>query len=252
MTAINSTFAEMVKPVPVRVGSGRAGRFAFAVRRSVDLQLSTIWRFLAPELSKCRGDFLDVGCGDMPFRRLLPKGVRYNAIDVPQADGFGMARDTVITMFDGQHVPFADQSFDHLLCTEVLEHAEDPVALIGEMHRVLRPGGTLLVTIPFSARVHHAPYGFHRFTRFQVARLFAGFMTTRIEERGNDLSVIANKLIVVVMRMLRPSISLIWKLPVLVVLGPIAAAFLLVAHLSLHLGWGSTDDPLGYAVVATR
>jgi SAM-dependent methyltransferase len=198
------------------------------------------------------GAVLDVGCGEMPFRELLPPAARYTGIDVPEAKDFGMARRPEIIAFDGVHIPFPDLSFDHILCTEVLEHVEDPEALIAEMHRVLRPAGTLVVTVPFSARVHHAPFDYHRFTRYRLARMFAAFGGLEISERGDDLAVIANKLIVICMRLAQPSIRLIWRLPLLLLVGPAAVLGLCIAHLSLWLGWGSKADPLGYGVFARK
>jgi SAM-dependent methyltransferase len=244
--------AEDCKPIPVRPGAGTAGRIAFAVRLTVDLQLTTIWRFLAPRLRAMHGDVLDVGCGDMPFRPLLAPDVRYTGIDVAQSEGFGMAAHGDVTRFDGAHIPFADASFDHVLCTEVLEHAARPDLLIAEMHRVLRPGGTLVATIPFSARVHHAPYDFHRFTNFQLQRMFAAFDDMRIEPRGNDVAVIANKLIVLGMRLMRPNRGLVWRLPLVLAVAPVAGLFLVGAHIALAVRAGSTDDPLGYAIEARR
>jgi SAM-dependent methyltransferase len=219
---------------------------------TADLQLLTCTRFLSPHLAEMRGPVLDVGCGEMPFRGLLPAGTCYTAIDVPQADDFGMRRHREITNFDGLHIPFADASFDHILCIEVLEHAEDPVALVDEMHRVLRSGGTLLATVPFSARVHHAPHDYRRFTRFGLVSLFAGFAGVEVSERGNDLAAIANKLIVVCMRLARPSPALLWRLPLLALTGPAALLALGIAHLSLWWGWGSKADPLGYGIIARK
>jgi SAM-dependent methyltransferase len=252
MSTIEVVRAERVRPIPVRVSHGGTGRFLFALRQIPDLQLKTIWRFLAPHFETMQGDLLDVGCGEMPFRSLLPQGVRYIGIDVPQAVDFSMAGSADIREFDGRDIPFPDCSFDHILCTEVLEHAEDPHALIAEMHRVLRPGGILLATIPFSARVHYAPYDFSRFTKFGLSRLFAAFDAPHIEERGNDIAVIANKLIVLTARLLHPSLWSLFRVPAALLVGFAASFFLGAAHAAMAFGFGSKDDPLGYAVRAVR
>lgn len=244
--------AEEFKPIPIARGEGALGRILFSLRMVVDLQLLTCVRFLAPILADMHGSVLDVGCGEMPFRGLLPPDARYTGIDVPAAGEFGMQRHAEIVDFDGLHIPFADGSFDHILCTEVLEHAEDPAGLLAEMLRVLRPGGTLAATVPFSARVHHAPHDHHRFTRYRLAAMFAGFGEVTVSERGDDLAVIANKLIVVCMRLVQPSGALPWRLPLLLLAGPAALIALGIAHLSIRLGWGSAADPLGYGILARK
>ena len=243
---------EDFKPVPVRREAGARGRIRFILRTVVDLQLLTCTRFVAPHLAAMHGAVLDVGCGEMPFRALLPPGTRYTGLDVPEAADFGMRRHPLTADFDGLHIPFADGSFDHILCTEVLEHAEDPAALIAEMRRVLRPGGTLVATVPFSARVHHAPHDYHRFTGFALTRMFADFAVIEVTERGDDLTVIANKLIVVCMRLTRFGLSMLWRLPLLALAGPAALLALGIAHLSLWQGWGSKSDPLGYGILAIK
>lgn len=243
---------EEFKPIPIRRGEGALERAAFSLRMLVDLQLLTCVRFLRPQLNTMQGKVLDVGCGEMPFRGLLGQNANYTGIDVPVADDFGMAKHFDIVPFDGQTIPFEDSSFDHILCTEVLEHVEDPASLIAEMNRVLRPGGTMVVTVPFSARVHHAPYDYHRYTPFRLRSLFAPVGNARIEERGDDLAVIANKLIVICMRLVRPGSGLLWRLPLLLLALPVTLLALALAHLSLRLGWGSKADPLGYGITATK
>jgi SAM-dependent methyltransferase len=242
--------AEKLKPIPIRRNAGMLGRLAFAARMVVDLQLLTCKRFLMPHLTEMKGSVLDVGCGEMPFRGLLPEAARYTGLDVPAAGDFGMGRHPEIVDFDGVTIPFPDASQDHILCTEVLEHVEDPVALIAEMHRVLRPGGTLVATVPFAARVHHAPHDYHRFTRYRLVRMFPGFEGVAVEERGDDLAVIANKLVVVCMRLAKPSQP--WLLPLLLLAGPAAMLSVGLAHLSLRFGWGSKNDPLGYGIFARK
>lgn len=238
---------EQFKPIPVRRGTGLVGGWLFAARLAVDLQLLTCVRFLRAHMPRFSGAVLDVGCGEMPFRDALPEGVKYVGIDVPAATDFGMSGNPDIVAFDGTHIPFPDESFDHVLCTEVLEHAADPEALVREMHRVLRRGGSILVTVPFSARVHHAPWDFHRFTRYRLRQLFGAFDEVEVVERGNDIAVIANKLIVVCARLRRPV-----QWPLLLLAAPGALLYLAAAHLCMALGWGSKDDPLGYGVRALK
>lgn len=244
--------AEQFRPIPIRFDGSLSSRVMFGLRRLVDLQLGTIWTFLGPQLAGLRGDLLDVGCGEMPYRSFLPDAVRYTGIDVPQASAFSMQGNEKIVPFDGASIPFPDASFDIVLCTEVLEHSPEPMALILEMKRVLRPGGKLIATVPFSARVHYAPYDFHRFSRYALDRMLGAFTDVRIEERGNDIAVIANKLIIVALRMLKPSRYLPILLLLLLPLLPVTLIFLLLAHLTIAFGLGSNDDSLGYAIVARR
>ncbi len=243
---------EAFQPIPVRPAS--AAPLRFAMRCLVDLQLLTIQRFLKPHLVLFRGRVLDVGAGEMPWRELMP-GVDYVGIDVEGADRFGMRRNGDLIYFDGRVIPFPDGAFDHVLCVEVLEHVEAPDAFMRELARVLRPDGSLALTMPWSARLHHLPQDYQRFTRHalhaHLAR--AGFRDIAIEERGNDVAVVANKLVVIVASLVRwRGAGSLWRLPLVVLTAPVAAAFVLAAHVSMATGSGSKDDPLGYGVTALR
>lgn len=250
MTEMTGT--EHCRPIPLRFNASLTSRIAFNLRRFVDLQLGTIWSFLGPKLAGLHGDLLDVGCGEMPYRSFLPRSVRYTGIDVPQSTAFSMRGNEEIVPFDGLSIPFPDASFDTLLCTEVLEHSLKPAVLIKEMERVLKPGGTLIATVPFSARVHYAPYDFYRFSKYALDNMFCSFTDVQIEERGNDIAVIANKLIIVSLRMVKPSRYWFVQLPFLLPLLVLTLTFLLLAHLAIALDGGSKDDSLGYAIVATK
>jgi SAM-dependent methyltransferase len=64
-------------------------------------------------------------------------------------------------------IPAPDESFDAILCSEVLEHVPDPTRALDEFARLLKPGGRLILTAPFASQVHMAPYhyctGFSRY-----------------------------------------------------------------------------------------
>jgi len=114
----------------------------------------------------------------------------------------------------------------------------------------------VILTVPWSARLHHLPYDYSRLTRFGLAALLesVGFSAVSIEDRGNDVAVIANKVLVLTIRLLRPNrwYYLFWSWMLAFMLIPIVIGFLLAAHISLFVGAGSAEDPLGYGVVAVK
>jgi len=245
--------AESFRPIAVRPPT--ENRALFHVRCLIDLQLLTIYRFLRNHLRACKGRVLDVGAGEAPWRDLLD-GAEYVGVDVEVAGEFGMRRKAHVTYYDGNTLPFADETFDHLLCTEVLEHVPEPRRFLADLNRVLRVGGSLVLTVPWSARLHHTPHDYTRFTRFGLNLMLqaAGFSGIVIEERGNDVAVIANKLLVLTVRLLRPRrpIHRLWTWALVLVLAPLTVATLVAAHAAMLLGLGSADDPLGYGVIALK
>ncbi|MFA6303586.1 MAG: class I SAM-dependent methyltransferase [Legionella sp.] len=242
---------------PIAVQDPTAKPWLFKLRCLIDLQLDTIVKYLRPELAKLQGKVLDVGAGQSPWRGWLAKDTEYQGIDIKNSSEFGMSvTDQGLIYYDGAIMPLQDNSYDHVLCIEVLEHALDPELLLSEIARVLRQGGTLLLTVPWSARRHHIPYDFHRFTFERLTILFvnAGFTNIEIKERGNDIHVIANKLLVLNLRLLKPTISLsnLWKLTLGLFCLPITAIFLIFAHISKFSKLGSNEDPLGYFVKGVK
>jgi SAM-dependent methyltransferase len=240
---------------PISVTSPASHPVLFRLRCLIDLQLDTIVKALRPALAQVAGSVLDVGAGQSPWRAWLPASTRYQGIDVGHAHEFGMhgSRPDIV-YYDGRVMPFDDATFDCALCVEVLEHSEDPQLLIAEIARVVKPQGTLLLTVPWSARRHHIPHDYHRFTRERLQALLTqnGFDDVQIRERGNDIGAIANKLTVLTLRLLRPALHLLWSFPLGLLCGVLASGFIVSAHLSVALGMGSQEDPLGYFVRAKR
>jgi SAM-dependent methyltransferase len=125
-------------------------------------------------LPQLHGAVLDVGCGRKPYRHLCP-AERYVGveIDTPATRALGEAD----VFYDGRVLPFPGGSFDAVLCSQVLEHVFAPKDFLGEIHRVLRPGGRLLLTVPFSWDEHEQPRDFGRYSSFGLEHLLmeAGF-----------------------------------------------------------------------------
>lgn len=136
---------------------------------------------LAPELS---GDFLDVGCGTQPY---LPY---FGHVKKKTACDFDATRGNVDFACPADKVPLSDACMDSILCTEVLEHVPDPMAVWLEFHRLLRPGGRVLLTTPMYWPPHELPYDFYRYPSHGLRRLVeeSGFKLLAIIPRGGPFA----------------------------------------------------------------
>jgi len=253
----NQSFNKSESFKPISVKSPSVNPLFFWFRCIIDLQLKTIVSFLRPALKQLGGNILDVGAGESPWLKWIFKKASYVGVDLESATDFGMTtvRKNII-YYDGQNLPFDSESFDVVLCVEVLEHVENPVSFIREIVRVLCPGGRLILTIPFSARRHHIPNDYQRFTREGLHLLLSlsKLSEINIKERGNDICVIANKITVLILCLVKPKHlwQIIYKWPISIMLLPILLISIFMAHLSLFFGFGSKEDPLGYYVEAKK
>lgn len=76
---------------------------------------------------------------------------------------------------DAHDLPFKDETFDGVIAQAVLEHVLDPWRCASEIHRVLKPGGTVYAETPFMQQVHAGRFDFTRFTHLGHRRLFRTF-----------------------------------------------------------------------------
>ena len=194
-----------------------------------------------------------MGCGQSPYKFLLNVGeTKYFGIDIVDAEKFDY-KNSNKTPFNGEDIPFEDDKFEGMICTEVLEHVRNSQKLIDEMHRVMKKGGTGIITIPWSARYHYIPYDYYRYTPSSLKTMFSQFESAEIQNRGTDIASIANKVIVLWSCNLIP--SQLWKwifVPVWVALLPILVVVVLIAHVALFSHLGSDDDPLGYTIIVKK
>ncbi|MGN0862092.1 MAG: class I SAM-dependent methyltransferase, partial [Stenotrophomonas koreensis] len=120
-------------------------------------------------LNTVTGRILDIGAADRWVEPLLATTTQYIALDFPSTGGemYG-ARPCVFA--DAAQLPFRDNTFQAVLCLEVLEHVPQPTLVMAEISRVLAPGGTAWISMPFLYPVHDAPFDFQRHTIFGLKR----------------------------------------------------------------------------------
>lgn len=127
---------------------------------------------------KLEGSLLDVGGGgNSLYRDMLPPAVKYNSLNIdPKIDP------TYLVGPNGVF-PIDDNSYATCLCLNTLEHIYDARFVVDEIYRVLAPGGTVHITVPFIFRIHGHPDDYFRGTpswwRETLTR--AGFSKTELQ-----------------------------------------------------------------------
>jgi SAM-dependent methyltransferase len=123
---------------------------------------------------------LDAGSGRAPYRDLFAHA-RYETADFMAVKGKRYVEQDYVC--DLAAIPVEDARFDHVLLTQVLEHLPEPGRVLAELHRVLKPGGTLWLTAPLFYAEHERPYDFFRYTQYGLRHLLeaAGFEVREID-----------------------------------------------------------------------
>jgi SAM-dependent methyltransferase len=150
-------------------------------------------RALIPLIEQhAHGRALDAGAGRSPFKSRLEQHVeRLVSIDIEDRSG------TLDQAADIQHMPEIDSAaYDFVFCSQVLEHVQRPWEAIGELARVLRPGGCLVLSTPHLSWIHEAPHDYYRYTRYGLQSLCeeAGLGVIDVRPTGGLISFLAHPL----------------------------------------------------------
>jgi SAM-dependent methyltransferase len=131
---------------------------------------------------------LDVGCGDMPYRKFFDRDGRCAAYDGADIAGAQSQATVEIDPFT-QAISAPSGSYDLVISFQVLEHVHRPMELLRECHRVLRPGGALMLTLPFVYEYHAVPRDFRRWTHEGITDDLevAGYGDIAVEPIETDL-----------------------------------------------------------------
>ena len=134
-----------------------------------------IFRIIDPALAGACAQFahgilLDMGCGQKPYAEMVAPYVdTHLGLDHP---GSYHQKDWVNIYATAYDAGLSDQCVDTVLCTDVLEHLEEPSGAINEAFRVLRPGGYAIYTVPLYWHLHEEPRDFYRYTQHGLQYLF--------------------------------------------------------------------------------
>ncbi len=127
-----------------------------------------IQQVVETELTNNHLRFLDVGCGEKPYYPFFKeKADLYIGVDVtptPYVDAMSTA----------EQLPFIDSSFDVIICTQLLEHANEPQKVIEEMYRVLKKDGIVILST-HGIWFKHAAQDYWRWTDLGLKRIFSPF-----------------------------------------------------------------------------
>lgn len=204
---------------------------------------------LKREAAHCDGRLMvDAGCGWQPYRMYFEQVKYYVGLDLS-----AYRKPNVIASVD--HLPVRTASADIVLSTEVIEHTQEPKVVCHELARVLREGGTLLLSAPMSWNLHYQPYDYYRFTRYGLVYLLeeAGLEIVRVTRIGGLVSLIGARLTDIIQSKVQ-RLSLLKRVRARSVLSALVVSPLNASFFLLGRALDSLDetDAIGWLVVARK
>lgn len=139
------------------------------------------------------GRLLDLGCGQVPlygaYRNFITENICVDWANTRHAMSY---LDFECDL--SERLPFDDNEFDTIILSDVLEHIPSPEHLWTEMQRVLKPGGKLIMNVPFFYCLHETPHDFYRYSEFALRRFVdrAGLELVQLEAVGGSPEVFAD------------------------------------------------------------
>ncbi len=139
------------------------------------------------------GRLIDLGCGYVPLYQAYKDFIEDN-VCVDWSSSLHQCKYADFEQDLNQSLNIQENSFDTALMSDVLEHIREPQMLISEVHRILKPGGKLIMNIPFYYWVHEAPYDYFRFTRYSLYSMLknADFNIVLLQPFGGALEVLTD------------------------------------------------------------
>ncbi len=184
---------------------------------------------------------LDAGAGIAPYRKHF-EHVTYETADFGEVDKPYSHLDYTCRL---EELPMADETYDLVLCSQVLEHIPDPLPVLREIRRVLKPGGQAWLSAPLFFEEHEVPYDFYRYTQFAWRQMAAeaGLTVESLDWLEGYYGTISYQLL-----MASNSLPLVW-LPVRLLCFALSVMF---GFLDIKFKITSTGMPKNYRCVLRR
>lgn len=147
----------------------------------------------------CAGDVLDVGGWDF-YLTAKKRGLEYRTwttLEYSQKKAFDTREGChVFLVGDGCRLPLKTGRFDTVLNIQVLEHVLEPVRMVEEVARVLKPGGHAVLLIPQTGSLHGVPRIYYNFTRYWIQEVMecSGLRILELQPLGGVWSATASRL----------------------------------------------------------
>jgi SAM-dependent methyltransferase len=152
-------------------------------------QQKIVFEFLCEAAEEAQGGVvLDAGAGHQRYKPFFHRSL-YLAQEHPIAGLKNKGIKNYDILSDIKKIPLADNCVDLILSTSSLEHVEFPDMFFAESVRVLKPGGSLYINVPFAYEEHEIPYDFQRPTRYGLLRYYscAGFEKTTVSPTSSSV-----------------------------------------------------------------
>ena len=135
---------------------------------------------ISRELSK--GRMLEIGAGRESYKKYFPR-LEVLSTDIRPYPGIDETADVTC-------LKYADNTFDYVLCINVLEHIGEPEKAVGEIHRVLKPRGKAFIAVPFMFPIHDPPHDYWRFTEFSLRKIFEKYSDVLVKPLALQIGIL--------------------------------------------------------------
>ncbi len=207
-------------------------------------------RFLLANSEHYKGTLYDLGAGESPYKDFfLEYADQYVAVD--WAGSYHETKADIAADLN-KPLPIDSEMADTVVSLSVMEHLCEPQTMLNEAYRILKPGGAIVLQVPWQWWIHEAPYDFFRYTPYGLKYLFekAGFVDLVVEPQSGFFTMCILKVNYFSQRFIRGPRPVRWAIKAVLVplwyLGQKAAPLLD----KLDRNWALETS--GYFVTATK